>query len=231
MTSLRRAALGFGLASLVVAARGHVGRLLRKIDQRACLFAPHGAAIYSVVAPPMLRPLYRRVAVDVGELAAQLGAPSPSVLEIGSGPGELALEIVRRLPTAELVGVDLADGMIERAVERTRAEGYPDRVRFVLADAAALPLADRSFDVVVSTLSLHHWADPGRVFAELGRVLRPGGDALIYDLRPFAYLRAELEAFVAGTPFEQTAVSRAPLRLGPLPAAFVRIRLVRPPED
>jgi ubiquinone/menaquinone biosynthesis C-methylase UbiE len=190
---LRRAALGFGLASLVVAARGHVGRLLRKIDQRACLFAPHGAAIYSVVAPPMLRPLYRRVAVDVGELAAQLGGPSPSVLEIGSGPGELALEILRRLPVAELVGVDLAEGMIERAVERaverTRAEGYPDRVRFVLADAAALPLADHSFDVVVSTLSLHHWAHPGRLFAELARVLRPGGVALIYDLRPFAYLR------------------------------------------
>lgn len=91
MTSLRRVALAFGLASIVVAARGHVGRLLRRVDQPAGLFTPHMAAIYSVVAPPLLRPLYRRVAVDVGELAAQLGTPRPSVLEIGSGPGELAV--------------------------------------------------------------------------------------------------------------------------------------------
>lgn len=119
--------------------------------------------------------------------------------------------------------------MIERAVERARGAGYGDRVRFVLADATLLPLADRSFDVVVSTLSLHHWADPAGVFAELGRVLRPGGVALIYDLRPFAYLRTELEAFVAGTPFESGGVDRAPLGLGSLPALFLRIRLVTPP--
>lgn len=218
--------LALGLASLLIAARGHVGRLLRTIDQRVGVFAPHGATFYSIVAPPLLRPLYRRVAVDVGEL----GTPGLSILEIGSGPGELALEIVRRLPTAEVVGVDLAGAMIERAVERTRGEGNSDRIRFVLADGAALPLADRSFDVVVSTLSLHHWTDPGTVFAELGRVLQTGGVALIYDFRPFAYLRHELEAFIAATPFEQAGVDRAPLRLGPLPAVFVRVRLIKSPE-
>lgn len=227
---MRRAGLALGLVSLLIAGRGHVGRLLRTIDQRAGVFAPHGAGIYSVVAPTLLRPLYRRVASDVGELDAQIETPKPSILEIGSGPGELAVEVARRLPAAEVVGVDLADSMIARAIERTRGAGYADRVRFVLADAAALPVADRSFDVVVSTLSLHHWAEPRRVFAELGRVLQPGGVALIYDLRPFAYLRAELEAFLAGTPFEQTGVDRAPLRLGPVPPVFVRIRLVRPPE-
>lgn len=222
-------ALVFGLATFLVAARGRLARLLRTIDQRAGLFAPHGAAIYNLLAPPLLRPLYRRVALDVVELAAQIGTQRPRVLEVGSGPGELALEIVRGLPTAEVVGVDLADSMIERAVERAGGEAYGDRVRFVLADATVLPLADRSFDVVVSTLSLHHWADPARVFGELGRVLRPGGVALIYDLRPFAYLGAEVEAFVAGTPFEPAGVDRAPLRLGPPPALFVRIRLVTPP--
>lgn len=83
---------------------------------------------------------------------------------------------------------------------------------------------------VFSTLSLHHWAEPATVFAEIDRVLRPGGVALIYDLRPFAYLRHELEVFLAGTAFESASVERELVHLGPLPALFVRIRLVKPPE-
>jgi ubiquinone/menaquinone biosynthesis C-methylase UbiE len=41
-----------------------------------------------------------------------------------------------------------------------------------------------SFDLVVSTLSMHHWADPTAGLSEIGRVLRPGGRALVWDLRP-----------------------------------------------
>ncbi|HKQ18059.1 MAG TPA: methyltransferase domain-containing protein, partial [Solirubrobacterales bacterium] len=89
---------------------------------------------------------------------------------------------------------------------------------------------DGSFDVVVSTLSLHHWSDPAAVFAEIGRVLRPGGVALVYDLRPFAYTRHELEVFLAGGPFEAVHVEREPAGTGGLGIFFVRIRLVRPSE-
>ncbi len=49
---------------------------------------------------------------------------------------------------------------------------------------ASLPFADGSFDLVVSTLSMHHWADPAAGLAEIGRVLRPRATALIWDLRP-----------------------------------------------
>ena len=49
---------------------------------------------------------------------------------------------------------------------------------------AALAFPDRSFDLVVSTLSMHHWADPAAGLAEIGRVLRPGARALIWDFRP-----------------------------------------------
>ena len=220
------------LAALLVVGRGHVGRFLRRLDQRSGLFAPHGASLYEAVAPTILRPLYRRVADEVAtlpELASM--AEISAVLEIGSGPGEVALEIARRLPGAEVVGVDLAEAMIDSARRRARAEGLDGRVRFVLADAAALPFPDASIDAVVSTLSLHHWAEPAAVFAEIARVLHPGGTALIYDVRPFTYTRRELEVFLAGGPFEGAYLARELVRLGPLPALFVRIRLVRPSAD
>lgn len=226
-----RLTIAVGVGSLLVAQRGRLGRALRWIDQRAGVFAPRGAGLYNAVAPKLLRPLYRRVADDVTVLPRLATMPEISaVLEIGSGPGELALEIARRLPSTEIVGIDLADAMIQRAAERAQVEGLRERVRFIHADAAGLPLADGTFDVVVSTLSLHHWADPASVFAEIARVLRPDGVALIYDLRPFAYVRHELEVFLAGTAFEGTHLEREPVRLGTLPALFVRIRLVRPAE-
>jgi len=216
-----------GLLSVLVAGRGHLGRFLRTIDQRAGVFAPRGARLYNAVAPTLLRPVYGRVASEVAMLAEGDGS-APRVLEIGSGPGEVAIEIARRLPLASVLGVDLAEAMVERARQRAHDAGLGTRVEFTLADAANLPIPDGSFDIAVSTLSLHHWAEPGAVFAELGRVLRPAGVALVYDLRPFAYLRHELEAFIAGTPFAGSPVERDLVRLGPLPAAFVRIRLVRP---
>ena len=230
MARWSRLALAAAAAGLVVAGRGRVGRLVRSIDQRAGIFAPRGAGLYNLVAPPLLRPLYRRVAEDVAALSRERAMPGISVLEIGSGPGELALEIARRLPGSSLVGIDLAEAMIRRGVERAHGEGLDRRVRFELADAAALPFADGSFDAVISTLSLHHWLDPAAVFVETGRALRQGGVALIYDLRPFAYTRHELEVFLAGGPFEGSHVEREPVDSGLLGAFFVRIRFVRPSD-
>lgn len=229
MSRRSRLALAAAAGGLLVAGRGHIGRLVRTIDQRAGIFAPRGAGLYNAVAPVILRPLYRRVAEDVATQPGMAGmARISAVLEIGSGPGELAIEIANRLPGGEVVGIDLAQAMIDRAADQARATGLDGRLRFELADAAAMPLAEASFDIVVSTLSLHHWSDPAAAFAEIGRVLRPGGIALIYDLRAFAYTRRELEIFLAGGPFEGVHVEREPFDTSLLAAFFVRIRLIRP---
>jgi SAM-dependent methyltransferase len=55
---------------------------------------------------------------------------------------------------------------------------------FLVGDVAAPASPDGSFDLVVSTLSMHHWADPTAGVAEIGRVLRPGARVLVWDLRP-----------------------------------------------
>jgi len=148
------------------------------------------------------------------------------ILDIGSGPGDLVIEIARRLPDARLIGVDLAPAMIDIARGSARAAGLQTRISFELADAARLPVDDGSIDVVVSSLSLHHWDQPPAVFAEVHRVLRPGGFSLVYDLAAITYSRTELAEILgaAGWP----PVAAEPVRFGRLPLTLVRrIRLDR----
>ncbi len=63
----RRAYLAIAamVGGLLVAGRGHIGRLIRTIDQRAGVFSPRGAGLYNAVGPAILRPLYRRVACNL----------------------------------------------------------------------------------------------------------------------------------------------------------------------
>lgn len=204
--------------------RPRIGRLLRTIDRRSGLFAPHGAALYARVAPRILRPLYRRIASEVADLA---GGHPVRVLDVGSGPGDLTVEIARRLPGASLVGVDLAPAMIDVARANALAAGFASRIRFELADAARLPLEDASIDLVVSSLSLHHWDQPAAVFAELRRVLRPGGSALVYDLAAIIYSTTELSEILGQSGW--APVPTEPVRIGPLRLTLVRrIHLDRP---
>ena len=73
--------------------------------------------------------------------------------------------------------------MLTQAIATARLAGVAHQTDFRTADAAALPFPDASLDLVVSTLSLHHWDDPVPIFNEIARVLRPGGAFLIFDLR------------------------------------------------
>lgn len=150
-----------------------------------------------------------------------------TALDVGTGPGALAIEIAMRCGSCSVIGVDVAPEMLATAEDRARGAGVADRVAFRVADAAALPLADGSVDVAVSTLSLHHWRDVPAILRELHRVVRPGGHVLIYDLR-FSYSARQFASFVAQTPFAGGKVAYAPLRAGSLPfAAFTRFELAR----
>lgn len=171
----------------------------------------HGR-LYDAVASRLASGLYRRVVDDVVLTEPRPGAV---ILDAGCGPGRLALDLARARPDATVHGVDLAAGAIDVATERARTSGVP--VRFLRADLAELPFEDATFDLVVSTISYHHWARVPEVVAELGRVLRPDGRLWVYDARAMsaAPLRDAVRSSMPGRP-----VARAVVRTGWFPLAI-----------
>lgn len=109
-------------------------------------------------------------------LEAVPGSPARA-LDVGTGTGDGAFAIARRWPTAEVVGIDLAEAMVEAARRKTPAE-LAERVRFERADAAALPFPDGAFDLVALVNVIPF-------FDELARVVGPGGRVLFaFSLGP-----------------------------------------------
>jgi SAM-dependent methyltransferase len=139
------------------------------------------AAVYDTLSRFLLGPFVGRVAADVAAVAPH----SARVLEVGCGPGHLSIRLARQ-QGLEVTGLDLDPAMIARAranVDRL-GDGDERRPSFLVGDVASLAFPDASFDLVVSTLSMHHWADPAAGLAEIGRVLRPGARVLVWDFRP-----------------------------------------------
>lgn len=112
---------------------------------------------------------------------AVCGRQHARVLDVGSGAGQLALALAGRPEVRDAVGIDLSGELVQ--IAREDAERHGAHAEFYQVDAAEMPFPDASFDVVVSTLSLHHWSDPQGVLREIDRVLVPGGKVLIVDLR------------------------------------------------
>ncbi len=120
---------------------------------------------------------YRRTEPYMFDIVGRHGWQGQRVLEVGCGQGPL----VNHLPNlgASMVGVDMSDASLRRAAEGVRELGWHGRVRLLQADAETLPFRDRSFDAVVSFGVLHHTPDTAHAVREIGRVLRPGGRAIV----------------------------------------------------
>jgi ubiquinone/menaquinone biosynthesis C-methylase UbiE len=101
---------------------------------------------------------------------------------VGTGPARLLIELNRRAPELDLVGVDISPAMVTRAQANLAKHRLTGRIEVFVSEAGRYPFPDASFDIAVSTGSIHHWKQPGAELAEMFRVLKPGGRALIYDM-------------------------------------------------
>jgi ubiquinone/menaquinone biosynthesis C-methylase UbiE len=123
------------------------------------------------------------------------GIKGGRVLDIGTGSGRLAIALAKSGGDFQITGLDVSENMLQKARENARRSGTGDKIRFVLANADAMPFPDGSFDLVISYASLHHWARPGLVFKEAQRVAGPGGAVIIRDNRR-VYGNPFWEAFI-----------------------------------
>lgn len=120
-------------------------------------------------------------------------------LEIGPGPGVLAVEVARRRPGATVTGLELSPDMVVVGRQYVQEAGLAEKIRFVVGDAcdegAFASLGQ--FDLVYSTFSMHHWQDPKRVIRNMLSVLADEGMILIHDLRrtPWLYWVPSGEGF------------------------------------
>jgi ubiquinone/menaquinone biosynthesis C-methylase UbiE len=134
------------------------------------------ASAYVKATAMVIESYYRPVAQ---EIAANL--EKGTILDLGTGPGYLPVEIVKRSPTVNVIGVDLSRKLIEMARSNAASAGLTDRLTFQVGNAGRLEFADSSFDMAISTGMLHSLKEPVRVLKEIYRVLKPDGEAWIFD--------------------------------------------------
>lgn len=125
----------------------------------------------------MQKVIHDRIHRTVLDLVAAHGTPGV-IVDIGCGTGRLLRQAGARWPGAKRIGVDAASGMIAIARQRTPGATFHE------GPAESLPLPDASADVIVSTISFHHWPDQQQGVREVARVLRPGGRFYLGEVIP-----------------------------------------------
>jgi len=117
---------------------------------------------------------WRRYTVQQLDLSPDGGPRSSKmVLDVATGTGDLALEVLRQYPDAQVVGLDFTPEMLTLAREKA---GTPvPRLTWIVADAIRLPFADASFDGVITGFALRNVTDIPAAFSEMARVTQPEG--------------------------------------------------------
>lgn len=105
------------------------------------------------------------------------------VLDLGTGSGFLAFPLAEKYPIIQVVGLDIAQRVLERNRERARVAGL-DNLVFVSYDGNIFPFPDNSFTHIVTRYAIHHFPDINKCFEEMYRVLKPGGMLFISDPTP-----------------------------------------------
>jgi ubiquinone/menaquinone biosynthesis C-methylase UbiE len=134
------------------------------------------ASSYEKATRLVIESYYSQVADEIASNFA-----TGTILDLGTGPGYLPVEIVRRKPEIKIIGIDLSKKLIHMAQDNAAKAGFSDQLSFEVGNSARLRFDDDVFDMVISTGMLHSLKDPVRVLKEIYRVLKRGGQAWIYD--------------------------------------------------
>ncbi|MBO8174231.1 MAG: class I SAM-dependent methyltransferase [Thermococcus sp.] len=102
------------------------------------------------------------------------------LLDVGTGPGTIPIEIAKASPNLEVWGIDISKTMIKLARKNAEKAGV-ENVKFEVMSAYDLKFPKEYFDLIISVGALHHFSNPLRAFNEMYKVLKPGEEAWIYD--------------------------------------------------
>jgi demethylmenaquinone methyltransferase/2-methoxy-6-polyprenyl-1,4-benzoquinol methylase len=137
------------------------------------------ASFYDVMNSVMTAGLHHRWRARAADLA-RVG-PGGRVLDVATGTGDLAVELVRRVgPGGEVVGTDFSEEMLARARQKAAAGGLD--IAFEWGNALELPYASDRFDAATVGFGARNFADLDRGLAEMTRVVRPGGRVVVLEI-------------------------------------------------
>lgn len=106
---------------------------------------------------------------------------APLVVDVATGTAEVAIEICRRRPGAQVLGIDFSPKMLAKGIEKVRSRGLAGRIRMSLGDGRRLPVRSGCADAATMSFGIRNIEERGRVLDELVRVLKPGGQLLIME--------------------------------------------------
>jgi demethylmenaquinone methyltransferase/2-methoxy-6-polyprenyl-1,4-benzoquinol methylase len=130
-------------------------------------------------------------------LVARVPDDGLHVLDVATGTAAVAVELVHRVPSRQVVGIDQSAEMLAVGRERVAAAGLAERIELHEGRAEQLPFGDRSFDALTFTYLLRYVDDPVATLRELARVVRPGGAIAMLEFGlPQGVWRALWELYV-----------------------------------
>lgn len=209
---------------------------MTRLDPDATEHIPTWAAsTYTKLAEAYGRPYYEKVADAAAEHATRA---SGRVLDAGTGPGILPVEIARRTEGIRVDAVDYTEPLVRSGQRRAARHDIANRVSFLVADVHTLPFEANSYAFITCTGVLHGLDDPARALTELYRVLAPGGVVWAFDPavlpydesahellddheravfaayqakgEPVGFSRDEADRIIAATPFEHARYEVGP---------------------
>lgn len=104
------------------------------------------------------------------------------ILDVATGTGDFALEAIRILNPKKIIGIDISQGMLNVAKEKIKKKNLENQFDVQIADSESLPFEDASFDAITVAFGVRNFENLEKGLAEMRRVLKPGGKAIILEL-------------------------------------------------